>query len=108
LRPVNHEGTLFTPELGRAVATALGHHNALLLQNHGIVVVGTSVEAACVTAVLLEKAARMQLLAGQYGTFTWTPADEAARKKARIYHADAFRLMWSYFLRKLARETRLG
>jgi L-ribulose-5-phosphate 4-epimerase len=116
LRPVNHEGALFvptlprftqtsdlivTPALGQAVATALGQHRALLLKNHGIVVVGTSVEEACVTAILLEKAARMQLLARQYGAIEWTPDAEALQKQARIYSPEAFQQMWAYFLRKL-------
>jgi L-fuculose-phosphate aldolase len=118
LRPVNHEGTLFapmlprfvqttdlivTPALGRAVAETLGAYNALLLKNHGIVVVGASVEEACVTAIVLEKAARMQLLARQYGAIEWTSDAEALQKKARIYHAEAMRLMWTYLLRKVPR-----
>jgi L-ribulose-5-phosphate 4-epimerase len=119
LRPVNHEGTLFSPTLprfvqttdlivtqalGQAVANTLGGHNALLLKNHGIVVVGSSVEEACVTAIVLEKAAHMQLLARQYGEIQWTSEVEALQKKARIYQAEAFRWMWAYFLRKLARS----
>jgi L-fuculose-phosphate aldolase len=118
LRPVNHEGALFaptlprftqtsdlivTPALGQAVAAALGASRALLLKNHGIVVVGTSVEEACVTAILLEKAAHMQLLARQHGAIEWTPDAEALRKQARMYHAEAFQQMWAYFLRKLRR-----
>ena len=94
---------IVTPALGQAVATALGQHRALLLKNHGIVVVGTSVEEACVTAVLLEKAARMQLLARQYGEIEWTPDAEALQKQARIYSLEAFQQMWAYFLRKLQR-----
>src|SRR6266446_3206748 len=118
LRPVNHEGALFapalprftqtsdlivTPALGQAVAAALGTSRALLLKNHGIVVVGTSVEEACVTAILLEKAAHMQLLARQYGEIEWTSDTEALQKQARIYHPEAFQQMWAYFLRKLQR-----
>ena len=118
LRPVNHEGALFapalprftqtsdlivTPALGQAVAAALGASRALLLKNHGIVVVGTSVEEACVSAILLEKAAHMQLLARQYGAIEWTPDTEALQKQARIYHPEAFQQMWAYFLRKLRR-----
>jgi L-fuculose-phosphate aldolase len=85
------------------VAAALGSSRALLLKNHGIVVVGTSVEEACVTAILLEKAAHMQLLASQYGAIEWTPDTEALQKQARIYHPEAFQQMWAYFLRKLQR-----
>jgi L-fuculose-phosphate aldolase len=116
LRPVNHEGTLSAPSLprfvqtsdlivtaalGQAVAESLGSHNALLLKNHGIVVVGTSVEEACVTAILLEKAAYMQLLAQQYGAIEWTDDAEALEKKNRIYNPDAFQNMWAYYLRQL-------
>lgn len=119
LRPVNHEGALFAPTLprfvqttdlivtqplGQAVARTLDGHNALLLKNHGIVVAGNSVEEACIIAILLEKAAHMQLLARQYGEVQWAPDAEALQKKARIYHAESFRLMWDYFLRKLARS----
>jgi L-fuculose-phosphate aldolase len=115
---VNHEGALFaptlprftqtsdlivTPTLGQAVAAALGTSRALLLKNHGIVVVGTSVEEACVSAILLEKAAHMQLLARQYGSIEWTPDTEALQKQARIYHPEVFQQMWAYFLRKLQR-----
>jgi ribulose-5-phosphate 4-epimerase/fuculose-1-phosphate aldolase len=118
LCPVNHEGALFaptlprftpksdlivTPALGQAAATALGPSRALLLRHHGIVVVGTSVEEACVTAILLEKAAHMQLLARQYGAIEWTAEAEALQKQARIYHPEVFQQMWSYFLRKLLR-----
>jgi ribulose-5-phosphate 4-epimerase/fuculose-1-phosphate aldolase len=94
LRPVHHEGALFvptlprctqtsdlivTPALGQAVAAARGASRALLLKHHGIVV-GTSVEEACVPAILLEKAAHMQLLARQYGAIEWTPDAEALQK----------------------------
>lgn len=116
LRPVNHEGALFAPslprfeqtsdlivtaELGQAVAEKIATHNALLLKNHGIVVAGSSIEEACVTAVLLEKAAYMQLLARQFGSFEWTNEAEALEKKARIYTPNAFENMWAYYLRKL-------
>ena len=116
LRPVNHEGALFAPslprfeqtsdlivtaELGLAVAEKIATHNALLLKNHGIVVAGSSIEEACVTAILLEKAAYMQLLARQFGAFEWTNEAEALEKKARIYSPNAFENMWAYYLRKL-------
>ena len=119
LRPVNHEGVLFTPppprftqtsdlivtaSLGRAVADAIGDNNALLLKNHGIVVAGPSVEETCITAVLLEKAAYMQLLDQQFGPIEWTDDEEAAVKRRRIYNEASFQGMWAYFLRKLHRS----
>jgi L-fuculose-phosphate aldolase len=120
LRPLTHEGTLFvppfiprfiktsdlivTPELGAAVAQALGPHRALFLVHHGIVVVGQSVEEACIAALLLDKACHAQLLAQAAGSFTWTSNAEALRKRARIYTPQAIQQMWQYYCRKLARE----
>jgi ribulose-5-phosphate 4-epimerase/fuculose-1-phosphate aldolase len=120
LRPLTHEGTFFvppaipqfrhtsdlitTPELGAAVAQALGDHRALFLVNHGIVVVGPNIEAACVAALLLDKACRAQLMAQATGTFTWTSDDEALRKREHIYTPQAMQQIWHYYRRKLARE----
>ncbi len=88
LHPVSHEATLFVPpelarftktsdlivtaELGQDVAEAIGDRNALMLVNHGIVTVGADVPEAVMTAVLLERACRMQLLAlAADGALTW-------------------------------------
>jgi ribulose-5-phosphate 4-epimerase/fuculose-1-phosphate aldolase len=121
LRPLMHEGAFFvppplpqfrqtsdlivTPELGAAVAQALGDHKALFLVNHGIVVVGPSVEEACVAALLLEKACRAQLLAQASGTFVWTSNAEALSKREHIYTPQAMQHMWHYYCRKLEKGS---
>ena len=58
---------------GRVVAKALGRHNALLLRNHGVVIVGTSVEDAVYNAVNLERSAKMQLIAALVGNPKFLP-----------------------------------
>ncbi len=78
LRAISHDGAMFegrTPrftltsntiiDLGvaRAVADALGDAPAALLRNHGGLTVGRSIRHAVVYAHLLERAARLQLLA---------------------------------------------
>lgn len=50
-----------TPELGRDLAAVLGGHAAALLKGHGAVVTGSSIEEATVSAVNLERSARLQL-----------------------------------------------
>jgi ribulose-5-phosphate 4-epimerase/fuculose-1-phosphate aldolase len=122
LRPLTHEGSFFVPppipkftqssdliitaELGVAVAQVLGQHKAVFLVNHGIVVVGHNIEAACVTALLLEKACRAQLMAQTAGTFTWTSDPEALSKRAHIYTPEALQQIWNYHCRTLERERR--
>ena len=121
LRPITHEGSFFvpppmpkfdqtsdliiTPELGLAVAQVLGDRQALFLVNHGIVVVGDSIEAACVAALLLDKACRAQLMAQAAGEFTWTSDAEALRKRAHIYTPQAIQQIWNYHCRRLKKEN---
>jgi L-fuculose-phosphate aldolase len=50
-------------EEGEIIAGALGDKKAVLLAHHGLVVVGESVQEACVLGVMFERAAKMQLLA---------------------------------------------
>ena len=123
LRPITHEGSFFvpppmpkfdqtsdliiTPELGAAVAQTLADHRALFLVNHGIVVVGQSIEEACVAALLLDKACRAQLLAQAEGAFTWTSDAEALRKREHIYTPQAIQQIWNYHCRKLTRPSTL-
>jgi len=117
--PVSHEGVLFheapvfrettvlirEPAQGQAVARCLGHHKAVLLQNHGIVVVGSSIEQATVYAILLEKAARVQLLAGLLGQPLASPAEEIPRKIKQIYHPENIQGFFAYYARRLGRRN---
>jgi hypothetical protein len=64
-------------------------------------VVGQSIEAACVAALLLEKACRAQAIAQAAGAFAWTSDDEALRKRAHIYTPRAIQQIWDYYCRKL-------
>lgn len=122
LRPIGHEGTLFTPpalvrytvtadlirtpEMGASVAEALGDRNALLLVNHGIVTVGPDVGTAVLTAIFLEKACRMQLAAaaaaGGEGQLSWSSDEEALGKRERVYGPNQLSAAWQYVLRRLS------
>lgn len=118
LLPVGHEGAMFcdglpvfdrtsdlivSPDLGRAVAACLGGHNALLLRNHGLVTAGRSVEEAVMTAILLEKACKVQLLAEQAGGPKATTSPEEARvKRDRIYNTASLQAAFEYCVRRHA------
>jgi ribulose-5-phosphate 4-epimerase/fuculose-1-phosphate aldolase len=54
-------------EQGERVAAALGTHRALLLNNHGVLVVGKDVPWAVLAAVTLERAAQLQAIASALG-----------------------------------------
>lgn len=52
---------------GRIISAALGHKNAILLVNHGMLTVGSCLEEAVFLASYFEQAARMQVLAQAAG-----------------------------------------
>lgn len=117
LLPVGHEGSLFaeglpvfsettdlivTRELGEALAKTLGESNAALLQNHGLVAAGRNVAEAVMTAVILERACRVQLLADTMGgARAWTDPQEALVKKERIYPPHAIEDAFDYYVRRV-------
>ncbi|MDO9535627.1 MAG: class II aldolase/adducin family protein [Bacillota bacterium] len=89
---------------GKAIATKLGGHTAMLMQNHGVVVVGETIEEATIYAVLLEKAAKMQFYTELLGTYHWTSEMEVNRKKEQIYHYENIKNFWNYFVKKVKRK----
>jgi ribulose-5-phosphate 4-epimerase/fuculose-1-phosphate aldolase len=115
LHPINNEAVLFvnpplftettmlivTPAQGQAVARCLGQARAVLLQNHGVVVVGQSIEEATIYAVLLEKAARQECLTRQFGQPVWSSEEETRRKVEQIFHPRGIERFWQYFARKV-------
>ncbi len=60
-------------EEGEIISAALGARRAVLLSHHGMLVTGKTVEEACGLALLMERAARMQLAAMAAGTIRPIP-----------------------------------
>jgi L-fuculose-phosphate aldolase len=118
LQPVSHAGTLFVPpevphytrtanlivthDMGVDVARELGEARAMLMVNHGIVVVGPDLPQAICAAVLLEKAAHQQLLVEGFGGATrWSDDAEALAKRETVWSPDHLRSLWDYLVRRL-------
>ena len=93
---------ILTPELGKRVANCLGEASAVFLVNHGMVTVGPDLETATVAAVLLEQAAKQQLLTRSFGGWaTWSDETESLSKRANIYSAAGVSQAWKYLVRRL-------
>ncbi|MFD0887580.1 aldolase [Streptosporangium algeriense] len=69
----NWPGVPVGNEEGEIISAALGDKRAILLAHHGQLVAGGTVEEACNLAILIERAARMQLLAMSAGTIQPLP-----------------------------------
>ncbi|MFN8111418.1 MAG: class II aldolase/adducin family protein [Thermoleophilia bacterium] len=87
-------------EEGAAVARALGPHRAVLMRNHGVLVVGRSIPWMVVTAATLERAARIQFIAGTMGP-PRPMSDADALRMAPEKYRDAFVMeYWHAWLRR--------
>jgi ribulose-5-phosphate 4-epimerase/fuculose-1-phosphate aldolase len=92
-------GLVSSAELGAEVADCLGSARALFLVGHGILAAGSSVATAVMTAILLERACRLQILATAAGGV----ATALRKPEERYAHAesDAYLLRsWEYLLRR--------
>ncbi len=95
-----------SPTLGKEVAAALGPHRAVLLKNHGVVVVGASIEEAVINVIMLENAAQVQMIteaAGDPGPEF--PHDDIETLRQQISQPEQFLINFNYLAR---REQRRG
>lgn len=115
---ISHDAVLFKegvaaldeiPELivgrsqGHAVAEALGNRSALLMRNHGVLVVGKDVRWAVLTAVTLERAVQIQVTAASLGELR-PVADEAVEPLHEMKYRDGFLdEYWEAWIRELRR-----
>ena len=116
MRPISQGGAVFagerlpvfagtirlirTPEQGRAVAQALGPHRAVLMRGHGVTMTGGTLPEAVTLAIMLEEAARVQLLADAVGTDTPDyPAEDVAGLRDQLLRPDQAVVNFNYLVR---------
>ena len=119
LRPVDHAGCLFTypeiprftltgglisrPELGKALAATLAAAPACLMPQHGVVAVGPDLPSAVMTAVLLDRACRTQLIAMAAAPLALWGSEEDTVAKRAMWSPGQLRAGWDYLLRSATR-----
>lgn len=79
---------------GDMIAEALSSHCAVILQNHGLLTVGSSVDAATANFVMMDSCCHSQLLAQSAGTLKEVDHDTAIKTK-RINGSDI--VTWGNF-----------
>lgn len=80
----DYTGVVDDTSEGARIASALGHRRAAILRNHGLITVGTTVEAAVWWYITLERSSEVQLAAMAAGRPKEISADVAARTKAQV------------------------
>ncbi|MDI3315142.1 MAG: aldolase [Mycobacterium sp.] len=92
-------------EEGEIISSALGDKKAILLAHHGQVIAGASVEEACSLAILIERAAKLQLAAMSAGTIKELPERLAREAHDWTLTPQRSRANFAYYARRaLARH----
>lgn len=91
-------------DMGAGVARALGPCKAVLMRNHGVAVVGASVEESTILAIMLENACQIQLLAEAGGGVGEVfSSDTIQRLHDNITRAEQYTVNFEYLRRRVQR-----
>lgn len=93
-----------TPELGAALARALGERSVVLLRGHGAVMVGVSLRQAVYRAIQTTVNARLQLRALQLGGPEFLSPEEA--RKTAAANSNSLDRAWNLWAHDAARNSR--
>lgn len=91
-------------EEGILISNALGEKRAVLLSHHGQLVTGKTIEEACNLAILIERAARLQLLAMAAGQIQPIPPDLADEAHDWVSTDKRNKINFAYYARKALKK----
>lgn len=92
---------IHTAAMGADVARALGPHRAVLMKSHGVAVAGATLEEAVVLCVMLEEAARVQLLVeAAGGAAPEFPPEDIATLRRFLLSPEQSAINFAYLARK--------
>jgi L-fuculose-phosphate aldolase len=94
-----------TKEGSVPIARKLGDKRALFIKNHGVVVVGRSLQEAVISALYLEIAAKAQVTAKAFGKLNPIEKQTALRMHDRQYQVKQFEQFWNYYARKFQKPS---
>jgi len=121
IRPISHDGAYFSPgvpmftrttntitdsETARLLASDIGDAKGALLKNHGIVTLGATTKEAVIAAILLERAAELELMVLSAPEVDPSPPSDIDAKQRFIFGRVAMQTYWDYFCRRAERASR--
>jgi ribulose-5-phosphate 4-epimerase/fuculose-1-phosphate aldolase len=80
----DYSGVVLNPSEGKKIAKALGQNKAIILQNHGLLTVGHSVDEAAWWFISMERCCQAQLLAQAAGNPISIPPKTAALTRQQV------------------------
>lgn len=86
-------------EEGEIITHAIGDKRSILLAHHGYLVAGRTIEEACVLSLLLERAAKAQLMAMSAGDIKPIEPDLAREARAWMTTEKRYAATFAYYVR---------
>ncbi|WP_409496758.1 class II aldolase/adducin family protein [Amycolatopsis sp. cmx-11-12] len=100
----DYTGVVLDVEEGKRIAHALGRHKAIILRNHGLLTVGTTVEAAIWWFITMERSCQAQLLAKAAGRVVHIEPEQARLTHGQVGSELAGWFQFQGLLEKVLRE----
>jgi ribulose-5-phosphate 4-epimerase/fuculose-1-phosphate aldolase len=100
----DYTGVVVDTEEGKRIAHALGGNKAVILRNHGLLTVGTSVEEAVWWFVTMERSCQAQLLASAAGQTVLIDPEQAALTHSQVGGTGAGRVNFRPLLERIVRD----
>jgi L-fuculose-phosphate aldolase len=98
------DGIVLEKSEGERIAAALGDRRAIMLKNHGLLVVADSIRLGCIATLHFENAADVQLKATAAGELKLMPPAAARQTKAFLLGDDFLTQRWEHIKRGILRE----
>ena len=93
-------------DMGAGVARALGSCKAVLMRNHGVALVGATVEESTILAIMLDNACKIQLLAEAAGGIgELFPPEVVKELHDAITRPEQYTINFEFLRRKVLRST---
>ncbi|MDC0074017.1 class II aldolase/adducin family protein [Alphaproteobacteria bacterium] len=89
----------------KEIIEIIKNNKALILQNHGILVFGESIQEATIGAIILEKAAKIQIISMSSGNIKTIPKDSAVQANNFLSQKNIIDYKFDYFARRAIRKN---
>jgi ribulose-5-phosphate 4-epimerase/fuculose-1-phosphate aldolase len=104
VRVAEYDGLVFTPEQAAGLAKAVGNKRVAVLQNHGLLTLGVSIEQAVIDMLDLERTCELHLSAlAKLDEIVEASPEAAAQVRAVFTNPGRLALQWAGLMRQIER-----
>jgi ribulose-5-phosphate 4-epimerase/fuculose-1-phosphate aldolase len=100
----DYTGVVLDPDEGKRLAHALGEHKAVILQNHGLLTVGHTIDEAAWWFITMERSCQAQLMAEAAGTPILIDPEVARLTASQVGTHSAGFFQFQPLFQKIARD----